>query len=193
MGDLDQIPVVVPVEATTPHNVSASTPADQFRDGQVVYPPVPPLPRKLVSNRVLLSDENIDMTDYSEPPDDIGVPHGDENNQRRTLPVYIFGVALGIAAVSVAISPLMIAITRRITQNLRQALVQALDLVLVPVTRTASSTLLSYSLRQMMRRPMYRLNPARVHHFTMTSTRSIFIRMINQHFSSSIHFLLLRR
>ena len=142
--------------------------ADKFRHGEAKRPELHD------GNSVSLSDENnSDMTD--EPLD---APHGDKNNQRRTLSVNRMGAALGISVVSVTVRPLMIVIIQRITRYLRQALVQALGFVIAPVTSTASSTLVSYSLR-MMRRPMWRMNPAaRVHHLTMASTNIYIVRVI---------------
>ena len=206
MGDDDKIPIVIPVEDTTPHNFCA--PPDQFRDGQAVYNQSLPRAPGLVCdngkglNRVFANaDENIDMSDASVPPDDdiIDVPYGNITNQWMNLVLCIIGgclgggiiiivVALGVpgAAVSVAKRLLTIAITA-VTRRIAQYFRQVLDLVLIPGTSTVS--LLSYSAQVLCRRPIYRFS-ARV---TVNPISTVTIHIINQQISRRVPVLVLRR
>lgn len=195
MSDEESIPTKRPVQATGEHNDSdiTSTSVAVYRD--FATQTSPPLTKnteshdgKSASDSASLPDEaNIDMSDQRvlvDDNDDNDVAPGNGNNQQRTSLVYLIRVAVVIATVGVAVSPLIIAFTRsRIIQYLQGILVDALDLIPIFVTSTRSPTLLGYLL-QTMRRPVYRLNPARVLHLALISTSSI--RVINQNYSRII-------
>ena len=207
MGDCDEIPVVVPIEETTPHNLC--TPPDQFRDGLAVYQPPrrPQLPREPESrlhvehvvwydspNRVFIqytyeaSAENTDVSGASERPDNVidvpeNVPHeNDQRTMKLALGLCIIGGG-GVIVITIALLDVPGAVIRwRIAQYFRQALGHALDIV-APVT--ASTLPLA-----LCRRPISYGFPTRVIGHPLST---VTMRIINQHISRRVFVLLLRR